>query len=179
MKQWAVKLTLDYGLADHPHKENQTFVERCEVWFQLPLPFRVACQIPTPAALPGLLAHQNPWKKACKSLVSLGEQEEEFHLAFLSSPWEKATGQQRVDVMWRAHNNTGFRIQNRDCTEPSLKESCFFRASVFNSSPSWGGGAPPTSVLKTSSSTMFLPPVVFSGESILASSRILAMCWGG
>lgn len=38
MKQWAVKLTLDYGLADHTHKENQTFVKRREVWFQPPLP---------------------------------------------------------------------------------------------------------------------------------------------
>lgn len=26
MKQWAVKLTLDYGLVDHAHKENQTLV---------------------------------------------------------------------------------------------------------------------------------------------------------
>lgn len=31
MKQWAVKLTLDYGLADHAHKENQTLVNGKEV----------------------------------------------------------------------------------------------------------------------------------------------------
>lgn len=33
MKQWAVKLTLDYGLADHAHKENQTLVNGKEVPF--------------------------------------------------------------------------------------------------------------------------------------------------
>lgn len=33
MKQWAVKLTLDYGLADHAHKKTQTLLNRREVQF--------------------------------------------------------------------------------------------------------------------------------------------------
>lgn len=59
MKQWAVKLTLDYGLADHAHKENQTLVNGKEV----PLHPR----IPHPHDLfPSPRAGENLWRKSCR-----------------------------------------------------------------------------------------------------------------
>lgn len=59
MKQWAVKLTLDYGLADHAHKENQTLVNGKEV----PLHPRI---LHPHDLFPSPRAGENLWRKSCR-----------------------------------------------------------------------------------------------------------------
>lgn len=138
MKQWAVKLTLDYGLADHTHKENQTFVERREVWFQLSLPFWGAGQIPTPTTHPAVLKRQNLYEKACKFTFSSCQQvhpEEGFHPAFPSCTVQRRP---QANGGWRwssvAGSDSDFPFQDRAYKWSSLNERYLFWASVPKSS---------------------------------------------
>jgi len=65
------------------------------------------------------------------------------------STLENVTSQRQLGGKLRAPHDAGFRIQNRDDEQPSLKEGCLFCASALNSSGSHPRRSPPSNAPDT------------------------------